>query len=280
MNDVTAPLIAEGCNSRTVRDTAAFLDALIGSTPGEATVSAEIPGSFSNGLKQAPKIYRIAVSVEGWGTADLDPEVRGEVERIAESLRQLGHQVEEATPDIVKGGAVMSCFETLWYCLANATINQLAPMTNRVPGPDTLEPTTLEMAEAGANVTAYEYANAIGFSNIVGRELGLFFEKWDLILTPSMARATPELNSHVTLNSGVPLREWFKDVTSLVPHTPVANFTGLPAISVPCGIGPADLPLGMHFFARMGGESQLLDIAHQLEQAEPWIDRKPAVFAA
>ncbi len=279
MNDVSAPLIAEGCNSRTVRDTAAFLDAVAGSMPGEGNLPAAIPGSFLEGLKGAPKKYRIAVSLDDWGTTQLNTEVRSEVERIAESLRQMGHQVEEKTPDIVKGGAIMSCFETLWYSLAHATVSQLAPMTNRVPGPDTLEPTTLDMVEAGSRVSALEYSGAMAFSNVVSRELGQFFKHWDLVLTPTLAGATPRIGSNASLNSGEELSAWFEEVIALVPHTPVANFTGLPAISVPCGIGPGNLPLGMHFLAQMGGEAALLDVAQQLEEAEPWINRRPDIFA-
>ena len=77
---------------------------------------------------------------------------------------------------------------------------------------------------------------------------------------------------------GADLDEWYAEALSTVTHTPLANFSGVPAISVPCGIGPEDLPLGMHFLASMGGEMQLLDIARQLEEAEPWIDRRPGVF--
>ena len=91
---------------------------------------------------------------------------------------------------------------------------------------------------------------------------------------------TPKLDSNVTLHSGASLDDWYQAALSVVPHTPMANFSGIPAISVPCGIGPNDLPLGMHFFAPMAGEVELLDIARQLEEAEPWIGRRPEIFAA
>ena len=54
--------------------------------------------------------------------------------------------------------------------------------------------------------------------------------------------------------------------------------TGLPAISIPCAIGPGGLPLGMHFFSGMGKERILIDIARQLEESDPWIDRHPSIY--
>jgi amidase len=76
------------------------------------------------------------------------------------------------------------------------------------------------------------------------------------------------------------LDEWYEAASSLIPATPIANITGVPAISIPCGIGPGGLPLGMHFFAAMGNERALLDIARQLEESEPWINRTPPVYAS
>ncbi|MEO2178375.1 MAG: amidase family protein [bacterium] len=279
LNDVTGPLIAEGCNSRTVRDTAAFLDAVAGPAAGEGVVTNRPAVSYLEKLNDAPKKYRIALSLDPWGGQPFSAETRAETERIAETLSSLGHQVEEATPDVVKDGAIIASFRTLWFTMAHSNIKKLVPLTKRQPGPDTLEPTTLQMAAAGAELSAFDYASAIGYSNQVSRFLGSFFGHWDLILTPSMTQSTPKLGSAITLLSGGTLDEWFEAAMALVPHTPVANFTGLPAISVPCGIGPGELPLGMHFFAPMGGESELLDIARQLEIAEPWKDRKPVVFA-
>ena len=280
MNVVTGPLIAEGCNSRSVRDTAAFLDAVVGPAPGEGTIYHKPEISFLESLKEAPRQYRIAVSLGDWGAGVMDPAIRAEVERIAETLRGMGHQIDEATPDLAKGSAITEAFRPLWFALAEATVKQLGPLTNRVAGPETLEPTTLEMVAAGSKVTALEYSSAIGFSNILSRQMGLFFNDWDLLLTPTLHQATPKLGSNVTLHSGASLDDWYQAALSVIPQTPMANLSGIPAISVPCGRGPGDLPLGMHFFARMGGEVELLDIARQLEEAEPWIGRRPKIFAA
>lgn len=279
LNDVSMPLIAEGCNSRTVRDTAAFLDAVCKPTLGEATFCAT-QGSFLQGLSQAPKKYRIAVSMDGWGNAPMDSAVRSEVERIANSLRQCGHQVEEAAPGSVLGDEAEKSFQILWCALAHLSVTASAMMTGNAPGPDTLEPVTLQMYEAGGRITALEHALALSGANNLGRDFAAFFQQWDLILTPTLNRGTPEVGSSITLSSELELDDWFAAASAIVPHTPAANMTGIPAISVPCAIGPGNLPLGMQFMAPMGGETALLDIAQQLEESEPWIGRKPAVFAS
>jgi amidase len=278
-SDVSSPLVAQGCNSRTVRDTAAFLDAVAGPAPGESMISAPTE-SFLARLDDRPQHYRIAMSLDDWGPATMEAEIRSEVERIGQLLRDMGHRVEEATPDIVRGGGIMAMFATLWYTLAEAAVAELAPLTKRVPDADSLEPITLKMVEAGSKITALDLKKALAFTNTVSRALGLFFEEWDLILTPTLSRATPKHGSNLALQSDVPLQKWLEEVSSYIPHTPVANLTGVPAISVPCGIGPGELPLGIHFFAPMGGEAQLLDIAQQLEKAEPWCNRRPNIFAA
>ena len=279
MNDVTGPLIAEGCNSRTVRDTAAFLDAVAGSAPGEATTLPPQEHSFLDGLDNHDT-YRIALSLDPWGDAVMHPDIRAEMERIGGVLRDLGHEVELATPSILTDGIVTENFQVLWFSLAQLTIDQIAPLTNRQPGPDTLEPMTRLMAEQGEKISALDFNKAIGASNVVGRSLGQFFDDWDLLLTPTLNQPTPTLGSDLTLHAGNTIEDWYHAALQVVPHTPVANFTGLPAISVPCGTGPGGLPLGAHFFGAMGQEATLLDVAAQLEEADPWRDRRPVVFAA
>jgi amidase len=279
LNDIFMPLISEGCNSRTVRDTAAFLDAVCKPVPGEATCGTS-PESFLQGLSSAPGKYRIAVSLDAWGDETMDPVIRNEVERIASSLRQQGHQVEEAAPDAVQADAAAQSFQVLWCALAYLTVSASAMLGGRTPGPDTLEPITLQMFEAGSKITALEHTLALSGANNLGRNFAAFFQDWDLILTPTLNRGTPEVESKFTLSSDLSLDDWFEAVRGVCPHTPIANMIGVPAISVPCATGPGGLPLGMQFIAPMGGEARLLDIARQLEESEPWIDRRPAVFAS
>jgi amidase len=278
MNDVSSPLIAEGCNSRTVRDTAAFLDAVSKPAAGEGVMNSFIQESFLAGLEKAPETYRIAVSFDDWGSGPLESGIRDELERIAQSLREKGHKVEEATPTAVQAD-YFDAFKVLWYSLAHFVVHSVAPMTNRTPDSSTLESITLKMVREGEKVTGFDVNQTMALSNQMSREFGEFFHNWDLLLTPTFIKGTPKVGGSITLNSDVSLEQWFDEASSLIPGTPIANMTGLPAISVPCAIGPGGLPLGMHFFAAMGNERVLIDIARQLEESEPWINRTPSVYA-
>ena len=280
LNDLTAPLVAEGCNSRTVRDTAAFLDAVAHHHPGDYHLPHE--GSFLDHLLNSrPGSYRIAISLDGWGDdVEMDADIRTEVERIGQLLREQGHTVEEVTPDILKTNYLIDQFKVLWFVMAEDTVNGLAAVTNRIPGPDNLEPLTLMMAEAAAQFSALEFAKALEATHVIGQELTQLFSSWDLLLTPTLNRPTPDLGSNLRLHANVDLETWYQEALTTVPHTPLANFTGIPAISVPVGTGPQAMPLGLHFFSAYGNEAALLDIARQLEEAAPWINRRPAVHVS
>ena len=189
-----------------------------------------------------------------------------------------GHRVEEATPTIVQVD-YFEAFKVLWYSLAYFAVNSMAPMINRIPDTSTLESITLQMVKEGEKIRAFDVDRTMALSNQMSREFGEFFQNWDLLLTPTLIKSTPKVGGPVTLNSELTLDEWYEAASSLIPATPIANITGVPAISVPCGVGPGSLPLGMHFFAAMGNERALLDIARQLEESEPWINRTPPVYA-
>jgi amidase len=237
-----------------------------------------IQESFLAGLEKPPEKYRIAVSFNDWGSDPIDSEIKDELERIAESLRVEGHRVEEATPTIVQVD-YFEAFKVLWYSLAYFAVNSMAPMINRIPDTSTLESITLQMVKEGEQIRAYDVDRTMALSNQMSREFGEFFQNWDLLLTPTLIKDTPKVGGPITLNSKLNLDEWYEAASSLIPATPIANITGVPAISVPCGVGPGSLPLGMHFFAAMGNERALLDIARQLEESEPWINRTPPVYA-
>jgi len=277
MNDVNSPIIAEGCNSRTVRDTAAFLDAVSKPAIGEAIMNNFKKESFLTLMGQAPKKYKIAVSFEDWGDNPMDPQIKEELERIAESLRENGHQVEEATPPVINLD-YFDAFKTIWYAMANLVVKTNATLTNKEPSLDNLESITFQMVAEGEKVSSFDQTLSMGMAGHMSLEFGHFFEEWDLLLSPTFIQGTPKIGSPLTLNSKCTLDEWFEEASRFIPGTPIANMTGLPAISIPCAIGPGGLPLGMHFFSGMGKERILIDIARQLEESDPWIDRHPSIY--
>ena len=135
-------------------------------------------------------------------------------------------------------------------------------------------------SDAGEKITNLEFNQAIATLNHLSRLFGDFFNDWDLMLTPTFYKKTPNVGGPITLNSDSSLDDWLDEAGKYIPSTPIANMTGIPAISVPCGIFSDNLPLGMQFFAPMGKENRLIDIARQLEESEPWGDRRPEIFVA
>ena len=282
LNDVLAPLVSEGCNSRTVRDTAAFLDVVSGPESGDAVITAKPEREFLSQHNISPKTLRIAVCGQSLlGNIPLEGFIHNELERVAQILTDLGHEVELHTPTFFSDGQhVVNAFKTLWLSLAGASIGSAAINSGRTPSVETLEPVTLKMYEAGLKVSAIEKDLALSISNGLAHEVAEFFNAYDLLLTPTFISETPDVKSNITLTSDLSLDDWFYNATSHVPHPALANLTGIPAISIPCALAPDGMPLGMQFFAPLGHDLLLLQIAHQIEQAIPWIGRRPSIYAS
>ncbi|MDB5486860.1 MAG: amidase [Reyranella sp.] len=261
---------AQLCVSISVRDSAALLDALAGGEAGDPYRAPEADGSFLDATKRVPGRLRIAFLRKPLGWESMDPALVTAVERTAKRLEALGHHVEEAAPDydpVVTGTA----FGTV-MC-ANTFTNIQVRANGRVPGPDDLEPVTRLYAEQGGKVSAHDYIRAVQTFHRTGRQLGAFFEKFDILLSPTLARTSLPLGE-VRMDGN--LEKYEEGLAPMVPFTSVCNAAGVPAMSVPLEWTDDGLPIGMHFVARYGAEAVLFSLAAQLEQAHPWRDRRPA----
>jgi Asp-tRNA(Asn)/Glu-tRNA(Gln) amidotransferase A subunit family amidase len=144
----------------------------------------------------------------------------------------------------------------------------------REPNPDDVEAATWAVYRRGAKVTGVEYAEAIAAIHAAGRTLAGFLTNYDVILSTVVA-APPPLLGYFDMNGDV--ATFTERVTEYLGVTPVHNATGTPAMSVPLHWTGDGLPVGVHFAGRYGEESTLLQLAAQLETAQPWFDRVPAV---
>jgi Asp-tRNA(Asn)/Glu-tRNA(Gln) amidotransferase A subunit family amidase len=275
-----ASIVSELVNSRSVRDTAAALDALFGPAPGEPWQFATPERPFLAEVGAPPGKLRIAVASGAFGATTPTPEIAAEVKRVARLLASLGHEVEERAPAL-DYDAYLRAFVVLWIVGAGGEVAGLEAETGRQAGPDTLEPIVWRAVQRARRTSALEYAGALATQSATTRALGAFFETCDVLLTPTVARPTPEVGSALNLlHDGVEIDDWFGPVMQAVPYTPLCNFTGVPAISLPLAelAGPrGPLPLGMHFVAPVGEDARLLRLAAQLEAAAPWTERRPAV---
>ena len=260
---------AQHCVSISVRDSAALLDALAGSEPGDP-YTAPTAGSFLAATHRAPGKLRVAFMRKPVGGAPLDPVLVAAVERTARLLEGLGHQVEEAAPDYDPAasgdalGTIMS---------ANTWTNIQIRASGRVPGPDDLEPVTRQAAEHGQQISAHDYIRAVQTFHRTGRQLGAFFERHDVLLSPTIARVSLPLGD-VRMDGSS--EQYQQGLAPMVAFTSVCNAAGVPAMSMPLAWSEDGLPIGLQFIGRFGAEEMLFSLAAELEHAQPWRDRKPA----
>lgn len=275
-----ASIVSELVNTRSVRDTAAALDAMFGAAPGEPWAFATPARPFLEEVGAPAGKLRIAVASGAFGAVRPTAEIAAETKRVAKLLESLGHVVEERAPQL-DFEAYLSAFVTLWIAGAGGQVAGIEAATGRKAGPDVLEPIVWLAVERARQLSALEHLGALAVQSATTRALGAFFETCDVLLTPTVARPTPEVGSRLNLlQTNVSLDDWFGPVIETVPYTPLCNFTGVPAISLPLAElqGPAGpLPLGMHLVAPIGEDARLLRLAGQLEEAAPWSHRRAPV---
>jgi len=271
-------MASDGVLSRSVRDTAAMLDCMSGSAPGDPYVIAPMSKDVMSQLDAAPKGLRIAVAPSPpWAP----PPEAGIAELVAETgrlLAELGHHVEEDSPSFDVAGLSES-ISTAWVVGETAWIKAMAHWAGREPGPDNLERCMWNIYREGLQLGAVEATSLIlGGFNAACRSAGQFFEAYDFLVTPTLARL-PLPIEHLDQNADLTSRQWWDRLFDYLPYTPLFNVTGQPAISLPLGESADGLPIGVQIAGRFGDEARLLRLARSLEQARPWSGRIPPVSA-
>jgi amidase len=196
--------------------------------------------------------------------------------RAALLCSELGHHVEEAAPAI-DGGVFVGHFMTLWASIPAGLVTQVRRTTGKPPPRDALEAWSWGCVDLFAALGRDAVPKALAYFEEVSVELARFHQRYDVWLTPVLGRPAVALGE---LAPDLPFDANLETVTTYVTLTPLANVTGAPAMSVPLYWNEAGLPIGSHFLARPGDEATLLQLAAQLEQAQPWAHRRPAVAAA
>ena len=255
--------------SRSVRDSAAVLDATTGVETGTPYEPPHFEGSFLAEVDRDPGTLKIALCRNKLGRGEFSPEVSQAVEDTASLLRELGHHVEEAEPDYDREAAQRAGF-TIIASNTALTIKLREEQLGREVTDQDIEPSTRSIAEMAASMTASDYARATLVNHQVGRALGQFHEKYDLILAPTLSREPVPIGFMAENRDGV---------VEFMADTALYNQTGQPAISLPLCWSENQLPLGMMLVAAFGNDALLLRIAGQLERSHPWWDKRPPVHA-
>jgi amidase len=268
--DLMSGLVVEHAVTRSVRDSAALLDATSGPDSGDPYWAPPPARPFIMEVGADPGKLRIAFTTQTATGASVHEDCVRAVEDAAALCADLGHEVVEAAPEL-DGELIAHAFNVIWSSGCASTLNLLNPKQDQV------EPLTWALYEVGRHYTAADYLHALVTMQRVSRQIADFMVDYDALLTPTLAEPPVPLGTFDAPPDD-PLKG-LRRAKEFVPFTPICNITGQPAMSVPLFWNAEVLPIGTHFIGRFGDEATLFRLASQLEQARPWADRRPPVSA-
>ena len=264
--------------TRSVRDSAALLDAIAGPVPGDPYFATPPDRPYLEEVNRDPGRLRIAWSDRAPLGTPVDPECVAAVRETAKLLESLGHDVEEAAPEF-DAEVMIGPMVLIWSVGNLEEATDAERILGRPLEHGELEDTTWELVEHGKRFSALDVFGAVGELSAAARSIAPFFEKFDAWLTPTLARP-PEKLDVLNRSQGGSAEAWWRFDCEFNAFNPMANITGQPAMSVPLHRTAAGLPVGSLITGRYGDEASLFRLAAQLEQARPWADRVPPVFAS
>jgi len=263
--------------SRSVRDSAALLDATHGREVGSRYVAPEPDSTFLSALERDPKPLKIALWTNAPNGTRPDPDAQAGLDATRSLLEDLGHVVEEAGPDLDGDVLGKSLMVTVSAAIA-MVMEARGEALGRQLGPDDMEPVTARFVELGNSIPMKELMKATQASITAGLQYEHFLVDggYDMVLSPTMSRA-PDKIGVLSLNPD-DMDAYTQAVTTFAPWCAISNQAGSPAMSVPLHWTAENLPIGMMFGARCGNEWELYQLAGQLERAAPWAHKRPSIW--
>jgi amidase len=289
--------VQEHVLTRSVRDSAAMLDAVHGPDPGAPYIIAPPARPYFEEVNADPGTLTIGFTTASPIGTPVDPECVRTVMKTVKLLEALGHRVEEKETG-VDGKALAKSYLTMYFGEVAADLEELKTYLGRKVTTDDVEALTYTLGLLGRTFSAGNFVEAMRCWDRSARQMGMFFQEFDLFLTPTTAfppakigELLPRSGEKILMAmvnklglggllkaSGI-VDQLAEKSLERTPFTQVANLCGLPAMSVPLHWTPDGLPCGAHFIAPAGDEAALFRLAGQLEQASPWFDKKPPVWA-
>ena len=260
-----AGLASQHAVTWSVRDSAALLDATAGPLPGDPYFPPPPADSYMAQAGRDPGKLRIAFSTGAPNGAAIDADCVAATEKAARLCAELGHDVEEASPEF-DVEIVEKSFAAAFQ--ANTMANIGRATGGGLPDEGLIEPLTRAIAERGLALGAPDYIRALQAMHRETRRIATFFERYDVWLTPTLATPPPRIGTYDSDITDVDL--WMERLMGFIPFTYLLNVTGQPGMSLPLGIAANGLPVGCHFAGRYGEEGMLFSLAGQIERAEPW----------
>ena len=266
--DLMSGLVAEHALTRSVRDSAALLDATAGPDVGDPYWAPPPVRPYLQEVGADPGRLKIAFSTRAAADVTVHADCVQAVEESARLCAEQGHEVEEAALPL-NAEILTHAFVVLWSAGLASTLKILGATREQV------EPLSWAIKELSDQFSAADYILAVQTLQGVGRVVARFFQDYDVVLTPTLAEPPLSLGSFDALPDD-PMHGFTRSA-SFVCFTPLCNMTGQPAMSVPLFWNTDNLPVGSHFIGRFGDEATLFRLAAQLEEARPWGNRRPAI---
>lgn len=260
-----------------VRDTAAILDAVAGTMPGDPYSAPAALRPYAAELNALPGRLRIGWLTESPSGTAVHADCVAAVERTAKLLSALGHDVEEAHPEALLDPAMGRSTAVIIACSAARALDAWGEKTGRKIGADDVEPATWAFTEISRGLQASEYVTAVEYAQRKTRDLAAWWSSgFDLLLTPTTPAPAPPLGHFASPDD--PFQTLAK-AAMFSTFTSIFNASGQPAISLPLHESREGMPIGIQLVAAYGREDLLIRIAAQLEADSAWSRRRPSVPA-
>jgi amidase len=266
--------------THSVRDSAAILDAVHGPGPGDPYVAPPPERPYLDEVGAEVEPLRIGLMTGApTGSFEVHPDCVAAAESAGKLLESLGHTVEVSHPPALDDPDYVDRFIGRWVANVAATLMYWELRTGEKVTPESVEPTTWALAEAGRKITAAQLMGIVAYQQGSARAAAAWWASgFDLLLTPTLGEPPPPLGEFKPTadDPTAPMQR----AVPFGGFTAAWNVTGQPAISLPLHWNEQGLPIGIQLVAEYGGEDLLLRLAAQMEEAQPWAGRTPPVFAA
>lgn len=270
-------LACDGVLSRSVRDTAAALDAVAGMEVGAPYAAPAGPGTYLDAVGRAPqRPLRIGVWREAFSGIAVDAEPLAALEHAVRLCGDLGHTLVDAPlPEIDYDGFVRDLTHVMAANIKLSSDARLATLGRELQADD-LEPAMLDGYELGARLAAVDYVGAIQRFHAIGRVFANALGPFDLVLTPALTTLPAKLGS--LSMRGPSFADFRRSIGRYTPFLAVINAAGLPAACLPVQWTEAGMPVACQVLGPFGREDLILQLSAQLEAVAPWAHRRPAIF--
>ncbi len=266
----------ELCVSRSVRDTAALLDAVHGPGVGDAVSTAAPSRPYVSELDADPKPLRVGLLDRFPDGERVHPDCAQAAREAAQLLEELGHRIEPSAPAALSDAGIRRHVRVLGAASTGVLLEALAQVLGREVTADDVEPISWARAQQSRSVSATDYVRAARACSRFRREMHRWWaDSFDLLLTPTCGEPPARIGAFATPPSDPFASSRLS--ARYIGFTQPFNITGQPAISLPLHWNAEGLPIGVQLVAASGREDILISVAAQLERARPWSHRQPSL---